>query len=216
MNSPQTRPLFGRNNKSGLSLPTMSIYASCLLLLALFFVYKYGSQVAEMGLVADANLPKTHTIECGPEVIYSVISIDRNDNLSFGLGSQNEIQTAAIKNVAAHHGITFTPYQLAELKSLPFLAVDVKQLPQLLSLPYNRRIQASTFATFGRLTEGQLEECIIASRDVARRRFQRPIVISLRVDAEAKTGKMMRIIDALQSNHISRFEYQNQFDESRF
>lgn len=179
------------------------------MLLVLFFLYRYSSQIAEMGLVPNNRLPITQVIECGPEPIYAVISMGQNDNLSFGLPS-NEIQAASIQNVAAQHSIHFSPSQLTELKSLPFLSTAIEQLPQLLSLPHNRRSQLIELAKFKPLSDTQLIDCIIASRDYAQCSYQKSIVISFRCDVEMKTGRMMRLIDELQANGFSRFEYQNQ------
>ncbi|GAB3572037.1 hypothetical protein [Hymenobacter daeguensis] len=209
MNSTQAKHALGKSRRSEISLPIMPAYAGCLLILVLFFLFRYGTQMTEMGLVPNSHLPITQTIQCGPEPIYAVISIDRNNNLSFELPS-NEIQTAAIQNVVAKHGIAFRTSESTELKSLPFLAVAVEQLPQLLSLPYNRRNQLAELAKFKPLCDSQLIECILAARDYAQCAYQRSIVISFRCDTEMKTGRMMHLVDALQANGFSRFEYQNQ------
>jgi hypothetical protein len=194
---------------SGIALPTMHMYAGSLLLLVLFFLLRYSAQMINMGLVPDSHLPVTRVIQCGPEPIYAVISLDRNSNISFELPS-NEIQTAAIKRVMAQHGITFDPPLLTQLEHLSFLSTAVEQLPQLLSLPYNRRIQLTELAKFKPLSNTQLIEFMIAARDYAQCTFQRSVVISFRCDIEMKTGRMMHLIDALQTNGFSRFEYQNQ------
>ena len=127
------------------------------------------------------------------------------------VGIAPKVQAAAIQAVAYQEGIRLSAQQLIELESLPFLATDVTELPQLLSLPYNRQTQLADLAGFKPISEDQLIACAVAAREFNKKLFKRPITISLRIETEAKSGKTLQVIDKLQSVGFERMSYQNQF-----
>ena len=182
------------------------------MLTVLFWLYKYGSQLTEMGIVPNQRLPITTTIACKGPTEFAVISLNEKGQFAFSVSEVSpKVQAAAIRTVAYQHGINLDAEQLTELESLPFLATDVNELPQLLSLPYNRRSQLMELAKFKPISEDQLVACAVAARQFNRELFKRPITISLRIDTEAKSGKVLQIIDKLQSQGFERMSYQNQF-----
>ena len=200
-----------RSNSGTVNLPIMAVYAGCLMLTVLFWLYKYGSQVTEMGIVPNRKLPITNTIACKGPTEFAVISLSEKGQLAFSvLEVSPKVQAAAIQAVAYQYGISLDAEQLTELESLPFLAVDVNELPRLLSLPYNRRIQLVELAKFKPLSKDQLIACAVAARRFNRELFLRPISISLRIDTEAKSGEVLQLIDELQSQGFKRMHYQNQ------
>jgi hypothetical protein len=121
-----------------------------------------------------------------------------------------KVQAAAIQSVAYKNGISLDAEQFIKLESLPFLAVDINELPRLLSLPYNRRSQLVELAKFKPISEDQIVACAVAARQFNRTLFQRPITISFRIDTEVKSSKFLRVIDKLQAEGFDRMSYQNQ------
>jgi hypothetical protein len=197
---------------STIALPRMAKYASCLLLPVLFWLYHYGSQRTGMGIISSQKSPITHTIACKGPTDFAVISLNEQGQFAFSvLGVSPQIQAAVINAVAYQHGIILNTEQLIELESLPFLSVDINELPRLLSLPYNRRSHLVELARFKPVSEDQLVACAVTTRRFNRELYKRPITISLRIDTEANSGKVLRAIDRLQSQGFERMSYQNQF-----
>ena len=182
------------------ALPKMAIYAGCLMLTVLFWLCKYGSQLTEMGIIPNQRLPITNTVACKGPTEFAVISLNEKGQFAFSVSEVSpKVQTAAIRTVAYQHGINLDAEQLTELESLPFLATDVNELPQLLSLPYNCRSQLVELAKFRPISEDQLIACAVATLKFNRELFKRSITISLRIDTEARSGKVLQIINELQS-----------------
>ena len=193
------------------ALPRMAIYAGCSMLTVLFWAYKCGSQLTEMGIVPNQKLPITNTIACKGPTEFAVISLNKKGQFAFSmLEVSPKVKAAAIQAVAYQHGICSDAEQLTELESLPFLAIDINELPRLLSLPYNRRNQLVEFAKFKPVSEDQLIACAVATRQFNRELFKRPITISLRIDTEVKSGKVLQLIDKLQLQGFKQISYQNQ------
>ena len=212
MKSTKARCLLNGANIGTAGLPKMAVYASCLMLPVLFWLYHYGSQQTRMGIISNQNLPITHTIACKGPNEFAVISLNEQGQFAFSvLGVAPKVQAAAIQAVAYQEGIRLSAQQLIELESLPFLATDVTELPQLLSLPYNRQTQLADLAGFKPISEDQLIACAVAAREFNKKLFKRPITISLRIETEAKSRKTLQVIDKLQSVGFERMSYQNQF-----
>ena len=197
MKSTKARCLLNGANIGTAGLPKMAVYASCLMLPVLFWLYHYGSQRTGMGIISNQNLPITHTIACKGPNEFAVISLNEQGQFAFSvlLGVAPKVQAAAIQAVAYQEGIRLSAQQLIELESLPFLATDVTELPQLLSLPYNRQTQLADLAGFKPISEDQLIACAVAAREFNKKLFKRPITISLRIETEAKSGKTLQVID---------------------
>ena len=201
-----------RKNRIGtIVMPRMAIYASCLMLPVLFWLYHHGSQRTEMGLISNQRLPITHKIACKGPTEFAVISLNEQGQFAFSvLGVSPQVQAAAINAVAYQRGINLNLEQLKQLDSLPFLATDINELPRLLSLPYNRRSHLVELTRFKPISEDQLTACAVATRQFNRELYKRPITISLRIDTEAKSGKILYVISRLQSQGFERMSYQNQ------
>ena len=201
-----------RNSNSGnVAMPRMAAYAGFLMLMVPFFLYRYGSQLTDMGIVHAQKLPITHTIACKGPNEFAVISLDQQGKFAFSVsGVSPQVQAAAIQDVAYQRGISLDSKQCTELQSLPFLTSDIDELPHLLSLPSNRRGQLVELAKFKPLSEAQLIACVVAARQYNKSRFKRPIAISLRIDTEAKSSKVMLLLEKLQAHGFNRISYQNQ------
>ena len=211
MKSTKARYRLNGANVGTAGLPKMAVYANCLMLPVLFWLYHYGSQRTGIGIISNQNLPITHTIACKGPNEFAVISLNEQGQFAFSvLGVAPKVQAAAIQAVAYQEGIHLSAQQLIALESLPFLATDVTELPQLLSLPYNRRTQLVELAKFKPISEHQLIACAVAARKFNKKLFRRPITISLRIETDAKSGKALQLIDELQSAGFERVSYQNQ------
>lgn len=200
------------NNEGHVTIPRMAVYASCLLLALPFWLLHYGSQRTNMGIVLAHKLPITHTIACKGTNEFAVISLTQQGKFAFSvLGVSPLVQAAAIRDVASQRGINLDSKQFVELQSLPFLTTDVSEIPGLLSLTLNRRTQLVALAKFKPLNEAQLIACVLAARHYNKALFKRPIAVSLRIDTDAKSGKVMQLIDKLQAQGFEHINYQNQF-----
>ena len=133
-----------RNSNSGnVAMLRMAAYAGFLMLMVPFFLYHYGSQLTDMGIIHAQKLPITHTIACKGPNEFAVISLDQQGRFAFSVsGVSPQVQATAIQDVAYHRGISVDSKQHTELQSLPFLTSDIDELPRLLSLPSNRRGQS--------------------------------------------------------------------------
>ena len=164
-----------------------------------------------MGIVHAQKLPVTNTIQCKGGNEFAVVSLDQQGKFAFSVsGVSPQVQAAAIQDVAYQRGISLDSKQRTELQSLPFLTSDIDELPRLLSLPYNRRGQLVELAKFKPLSEAQLIACVVAARQYNKSLFKRPIAISLRIDTEAKSSKVMLLLEKLQAHGFNRISYQNQ------
>lgn len=200
-----------KRNSGNIALPRMAAFAGFLMLMVPFWLYHYGSQLTKMGIVHAQRLPTTNTIQCKGGDEFAVISITRQGQFAFSVsGVSPQVQAAAIQDVAYQRGVNLTSKQRTELQSLPFLTSDIDELPRLLSLPYNRRGQLVELAKFKPLSEEQLLACVVAARQYNKSLFTRPIAISLRIDDEATSSKVMLLIEKLQAQGFNRISYQNQ------
>ena len=194
------------------ALPKMAMYAGCMMLMVLFWVYKYSSQLTEMGIVPSQKLPITNTIACKDSTEFAVISLNAKGQFAFSVSEVSpNIQAAAIQAVAYQRCISLDAKQLKQLESLPFLAIDINELPRLLALPCNRRSQLVDLAKFKSISEEQIIACVVATRHFSKTVFHRPITISLRIDTEANGTIVMRLIEQLQAQGFTGIQYQNQF-----
>ena len=208
----RTSPHLREADTSSIALPRMALYASCLMLPILFFLYNYGSQRTEMGIISSQKLPVTHIIACKGPTEFAVISLNEQGQFAFSVsGVSPQVQTAAIQAVAHQRGISLSTEQLKQLESLPFLATDIDELPKLLSLPYHRRGYLVELARFKPISEVQVVACAVAARQFDKTLFHRPISISLRIETEANSGKVMRLVEQLQARGFTGIHYQNQF-----
>jgi biopolymer transport protein ExbD len=201
-----TQARINANRTRGISVPTMVPFASLVLLLAGLFLLPGRIEKPEEGVVPLKRLPLLSGISCSPDNKYgAVVSLNQRDQLSFALRDDKKLQAAIINQVAKYHGVVLNSVQLAALEAQPFLAVDVRQLPQFLALSAPHRKASIHTGTFTSLNLTQVAECItVAQKRVALER-QQPVYVSLKIDADASAARVMQLIHFLQDLGINRF-----------
>lgn len=211
MVSSQLKP--GRNRHQGALTLDMASFASLIFLIVCFFPLTGRLRGSESGLVADDRLPVQSALCWRTPEQCAVISLNQANQLSFSVPNTypaTELQTAAIKQVALQHEIIFTASQLAKLRTIPFLATTVRQLPRFLDLTAIQRHESIRLGTIDPLSEAQLAECVTAAKKLSMTLERRNLFFMLNIDADTEASKVMRLIGLLQTTGINRFELATQ------
>lgn len=139
-----------------------------------------------------------------PDKFAITISVDAQARMYFS-HDYRRIQTEAIRQAATSHGVLLTSQQLTALTQLPYLGLDLRQLPTYLALPRyeQRKIQLPGLPNDSLLP--QLAECVLLARKLSVQRFGQAPYIFLRMDGRlsaAEAGSVMRV---LQQKGLNRF-----------
>jgi hypothetical protein len=206
----------------GIALPDMAPFAGLIFLLVCFYLlagqFKQTGDGADTGIVALEQLPAT-PFSCYKPLDPNgfggcVISLNAANHFSFALpGTGQSFQAKVIEQVAIQHGIRFTPPQLAQIQSLPFLACDVEQLPILLTIPAREGQKLIEEGVLGHLSKKELGECIAATRKLAPKLMRWQVYFYLKVHADAKTPHFYDLTDLLQAQGINRYNLLTQARE---
>ncbi|MFD1466830.1 hypothetical protein ACFQ48_01235 [Hymenobacter caeli] len=202
-----------RNRYQGLSMPDMAPFASLIFIIVCFYPLTGRLKGPESGLVADDRLPGNSAVCWHTPEHNAVVSLNQANELSFSgpnTYSNTETQTAAIKQVASQHKIVFTASQLAELRTIPFLATTVQQLPQFLDLAAVQRHEAIRLGDIGPLSEAQLIECVTAAKKLSITLERKNLYFTLNIDVDTKASNVMHLISLLQTAGINRFDLATQ------
>jgi hypothetical protein len=199
-----------RQNR-GCPLPDMAPVAGVALSLigCLFLIASFRGP--RKGVVALEELPYSTTIMCLRDVAHQVaIGLDNEGHLSFST-SEASLQATVIEQVSKRHKVIFTNSQLAKLKTLPFLATTVEQLPASLSLSAPATIDLTAIQLNYLLTETQLAECAKTAKLAAPSVLGSPVYFSLIINAETGTSKVMKLLALLQAQGVNRFTLQTRY-----
>jgi biopolymer transport protein ExbD len=207
MISAQARILASRTRLWSAEVPLMLPFASLVLLLAGLFLLVYYVPQPAGGLVRTEQRPFNIVMYCSPpdNPHDAVISLTRQNRLSFSLTNSQKLQAAAINQVAARHGVKLTSSQRAALETLPFLATDVRQLPAVLALPAAKRDQLIYSGAYNTLSKTQLNECITAAKEVVAKATYTRVYVGLNIDTDTKAAQVMSLIHSLQDVDVNRF-----------
>lgn len=193
----------------------MAPFASLVFLVVCFYPLTGNFRGPESGLVAIDRLPGNSAVcRHTPDLDYcAIIGLNKANQLSFSVPSNypdKEIQTAAIKQIALQHKIVFTASQLAKLRTIPFLAIPVQQLPHFLNLTAVQRHESIRLETIDPLSEAQLAECVTAAKKLTMTLERRNLYFMLNIDVDTEASKVMHLIDLLQTAGINRFDLATQ------
>lgn len=117
--------------------------------------------------------------------------------------SDPAVQAAAICAMAARYGIRFSPAQLAELRKLPYLGLDVRLLPAYLTAPTRQQLLLSGIPNAA--TNDQLTECILTARATSIRMLNSAPYINLEADGRTRAADIKRFTRTLQQQCLNRF-----------
>ena len=195
-----------RKNKRGLSLPDMAPFAGLIFLIVVFYALSSSFKRTEFGIVSNDQLPFSEIRNRGkiPENCTAITSLDTENQLSFAVDCP-AIQSVAIQQVALQHGVNLTFSQKAELKTLPFLATAVENLPELLSLHGYQYRQVIELNSRAPLNEQQLAECLAAAKSCTKTLLHTPIYFAFKISPEVRMAHVIQLFDLHQSLGINRF-----------
>lgn len=172
---------------------------SCLLLLI------YFPSERRLGL----TLPEETPYYCPacfnvPDASSIVVGLEASGRTSFATFNA-DLQTATLQSVGRRYGIGFSPASSNYLEKLPFLAVNIEQLPGLLLKPDSGIAALNLDGSYPGLTDEQLLNCVQAARQIALASTQQSAHMFLLIDARTDASKVMRLFHLLGSQGISRF-----------
>ena len=154
-------------------------------------------------LAPYVQLPMASTTSCFPERHSLILSIDSR-NRFYIAASEEKLQTAIIQQVAQQNCIYFTPAQLKELRKMPFLSQNIRQLPTwLLASKVERQLQPLGIPAVA--NEDQVSEFVAASTTVCEALYGKPIYFTLRADKSLTAVQVLKMVDLLQKQGINRF-----------
>ncbi|MBC6607278.1 hypothetical protein H8B13_10650 [Hymenobacter sp. BT188] len=143
-----------------------------------------------------------------PEGRLGVISIDKQKRLYFSF--DEPYQSEIIKRVAARRKVRFTTDQLVELDKMPFLSMDIRYLPEYLSLPVYQRNNIDLSGIPSRLDnhiDDQLAEYIAAAHSVLHYKNGLYPFFSIWADANLESHEVQRVICLLQQHNVNRINF---------
>lgn len=155
------------------------------------------------------NLPFTHNQSSGcflPDGPGIVISADNVKRVYFSHPNR-AIQTETIRRVAARHGVGLNARQLAELRHIPFIGLEVQQLPQYLALSAQERQQLALPGIPTDDENNQLAEYIVVSRAVTLERADYNPYVVLEIDKNLAAVTVKRIMQTLRQQGIRSCHY---------
>ena len=189
-----------------ISLPDMGPFASLIFLLVGFYMLSGHFRWPDEGVVPESQMaystPQSgcHLSEC----CGAVIGLGATNQRSFSTSPL--IQATTILIVAQKHGIELTPAQIASLKNLAFLATNVENLAELLSLSEFERNKKLRDQAITPLSECQLMECIATAKEQATQRWHMSLCLYLQIDANTKMRQFEQLTDMLQGLGDNRFK----------
>lgn len=148
----------------------------------------------------EVDLPITSGNSCLRDNRHYDVTISKDNRLFFNVEDE-PYRTMVIEQVASLHGIRFSSLQRQELHRLPYLAMDVRRLPE-----YFSSSQAQRYALLKTgVPAGQLGEYIDATRRVFRECAGKPSFCFIRADKKTPFAAIRPIIHLLQQQNINRF-----------
>jgi hypothetical protein len=133
-----------------------------------------------------------------------VVGLEANGRTSFAT-FKAELQTATLKSVGRQYGIGFSSASSPCLEKLPFLAVNIEQLPGLLLKQDSGIAALNLDGSSPGLTDEQLLSCVQAARKIALASTRRPAALFLLIDTSTNASKVTRLLHLLQNQGISHF-----------
>ncbi|QDA59179.1 hypothetical protein [Hymenobacter jejuensis] len=113
--------------------------------------------------------------------VQSTISLVKHGRVFFSI--DDKYQTAVIEKVAKQHGVQLSATQMAELQQLPYLGLDFRKLPKVLSLTRFKRYDLLKAGIPASLANNQLSECIEAAESIVMDKTSSKPDIYIRADA---------------------------------
>jgi hypothetical protein len=203
------------NGGQSASRPDVAPFAGFILLLIFPFMLLGKMKQPATGVVTDEQLPFAHQEGmCSARGAFgAVIGLNKDGRLSFAMPELPQAwQATVITRVAAHHGIKLNTLQLVALHELPYLATDIRELPQVLALPASQHGDLLQSGSYSALTASQFLDCLTEMHDLLTAKNQH-CYIGVKTDATASVPQVFALIGLLQSQGINRFSLMTQRED---
>ncbi|MCC3158349.1 hypothetical protein LJ737_13960 [Hymenobacter sp. 15J16-1T3B] len=199
-------PLYPRRPRRTFCLPDRSALAATLLAISTAWLACADIYYSDISQPPHVHLPVLNSgvSRCMPDKGSIVISMDAAGRSYFSADSRS-IQTATIQQLANRHNVHFSAAQQRELAQLPYLGMDVRQLPAYLSLPSYARPQQALSGLPYNYSNDQLTACVITGRQSNIRLLNSAPYIVLNADSRTQMADIKRFMRTLQRQHLYRF-----------
>jgi biopolymer transport protein ExbD len=137
----------------------------------------------------------------------AVISLNSKGQVSFALpGFDENFQKAVILQVASLHKVNLTSTQEDAFKDLPYLSMNVQELPVFLNLTSQQKLKLAQQGAYNSLDSIQLTECVKTCRLLAQTMYGRPYLrFYLKIEPAVRAPRVERLISLLKTQGITRF-----------
>ena len=148
-----------------------------------------------------------------PESDILTLTIDAKKRVFFGY-DKAPIKEAAIKEVAAKYGVSFTPTQVKQFTLLPNFGVPIAQLASYLDKDTEQRkaLNATLPGIPYDSLNNQMMDWVIAARKANATQFQKPTYLVIKGDGDADVQTVQKVIKELQEKDINRFNLQTSLE----
>ena len=186
--------------------PDLGAWAGLLFLLCCVFMFAWQRIPSFPAPVPLVHIPSYTSYEvCGMrEGSPVVISVDAAHRF-YVAAYDNSMQAAIVKAVAKQHHVSFTTSQLRELRKIPFVNQDIRQLPAWLSAVETTGRQPFPVGIPSSADDNQVADYIAATIQASEAIHHRPAVFDLRLDASLSGAQVQEVFQLLQNHGIQYF-----------
>ena len=202
MKLPKAKSILRRSR--GCPVPDMAPVAGIALSLIGLLLLSADFRGPSRGIVSLEELPYVVGTLCLRDAPQVFIGLDTEGRYSFA-ASESNLQAATIAEVSRRHKIVFSNSQLAKLKTLPFLATTVEQLPAILSTSAPATLAPAATQPGYLLTEAQVAEFAKTAKLIAPSVVSGPVYFSLLINAAAGASKVMSLLALFRAQGINQF-----------
>lgn len=188
-----------------LSCPNLTPLAGVFLAINCLFLFTYFSREPRHSLVL---------LEETPQYCPACFSVPSTTSIVVGLGTDGhtsfatydtDLQTATLELVSRQYSIICSTTCTNRLKKLPFLAVNLEELPNCLVNADSGTTHLAQRSAYPELTDEQLLSCVLTARKLAPTYVEHSANISLLIDARTDASKVMHLLQLFQNQGIGQF-----------
>lgn len=184
---------------SHLTLFDLSPLASILLSLSFLSLLIYSPSEPRRGFTSIEETPY-YCPSCFnvPNEASIVVGLATDGRTSFA-AFNTELQIATLKSVSRQYRVGFSTAETNRMEKLPFLAVKLEQLPNILTNPDSGVTALNLAGNYPGLTDEQLISCVMTAKKLAPICTQQTAYVFLLIDARTNASKVMRLLHLLQN-----------------
>ena len=179
------------------------LLAALTCLLGVYAPFNGDESAPAIDLPFTRNQSSGCTLLDGPGIVISAGA----DRRIYFKHDNRSVQTETVRRVAARHGIRLDARQLAELRQLAYIGLEVQQLPQYLALPPQERQHSKLLGIPNDSSSDELAEYVAVSRAVTLNGAHYSPAIVLELDKNLSIGTVKRIMHTLRQQGIRQCYY---------